>query len=96
MRAEHRHELKTNELAAWIANLPQWARENRNMIIYVSVAAVVIIGAAGWYWYNKNVQSSQTQYELTNLLSRLPSDKIQILKPEEMLQAHQAAATSST
>jgi hypothetical protein len=82
MRAEHRHELKTNELAAWIANLPQWARDNRNTIIYVSVAAVVIIGAVGWYWYNKNVQSSQKQYELTYLLSRLPSDKIQILQAE--------------
>lgn len=82
MRPEHRHELKTNELAAWIANLPQWARENRNTIIYVSAAAVVIIGAAGWYWYNKNIQSSQTHFELTNLLSRLPQEKVQILQAE--------------
>lgn len=82
MRPEHRHELKTNELAAWIANLPQWARDNRNTIIYVSVAAAVIIGAAWWYWYNKNVQSSQKHFELTGLLSRLPQEKMQILQAE--------------
>ena len=56
MKSEHRHELKTNELAEWIGNLPQWARENRRMIIYVSVVAVLVIGSASWYWYNKNVE----------------------------------------
>jgi len=45
MKAEHRHELKTNELAEWIANLPQWARDNGRMVIYLSVVAVLVIGS---------------------------------------------------
>ncbi len=29
MKAEHRHELKTNELADWIVHFPQWFKENQ-------------------------------------------------------------------
>ncbi len=79
MKSDHRHELKTNELAEWIANLPQWARENYRMIIYVSVVAVLVIGSALWYWYNKNVESVQRQLDFTNLISRLPQNKRQVL-----------------
>ncbi|MBA7624503.1 hypothetical protein ES703_31912 [subsurface metagenome] len=46
MKSKHRHDLKTNELAEWIGNLPQWARENHRTIIYVSVVAVLVIGSA--------------------------------------------------
>ena len=35
MKAEHRHELKTNELVEWLTNLPQWANENLTTIIGV-------------------------------------------------------------
>ena len=47
MKAEHRHELKTNELAQWIANFPNWAKENLRMIIYVSVVLILLIGGQG-------------------------------------------------
>ncbi len=33
MKSEHRHELKTNELAEWIANFPTWAKENAKVLI---------------------------------------------------------------
>ncbi len=79
MKSEHRHELKTNELAEWIGNLPQWARENRRMIIYVSVVAVLVIGSASWYWYNKNVESVREQARLTSLIAQLPQRKMQIV-----------------
>ena len=79
MKSEHRHELKTNELAEWIGNLPQWARENRRMIIYVSVVAVLVIGSASWYWYNKNVESVREQAKLTSLIAQLPQRKMQIV-----------------
>ncbi|HUS73323.1 MAG TPA: tetratricopeptide repeat protein [Sedimentisphaerales bacterium] len=79
MKSEHRHELKTNELAEWIANLPQWSRENYRMIIYVSVVAVLVAGSGLWYWYNKNVESVQRQLNFTSLISRLPQNKMQIL-----------------
>lgn len=79
MKSEHRHELKTNELAEWIGNLPQWARENRRMIIYVSVVAVLVIGSASWYWYNKNVESVREQVKLTSLIAQLPQSKMRIV-----------------
>ncbi len=79
MKPKHRHELKTNELAEWIGNLPQWARENHRMIIYVSVVAVVVIGPALWYWYNKNIKPVREQLEFTSLIARLPQSKVQIV-----------------
>jgi len=79
MKSDHRHELKTNELAEWIANLPQWTRENRRMVIYVSVVAVLVAGSAFWYWRKKNVGSVQEQIEFTSLISRLSQNKMQIL-----------------
>jgi len=80
MKSEHRHELKTNELAQWLNDLPQWAKQNRNMIIYVSVFVVVV--AVYWFWYNyqKNVVSVRRQTNFTSLISSLTPMKIQILR----------------
>ena len=82
MKSEHRHELKTNELAEWLSNLPQWSRENLTTIIYVSVAAVVVIGYSFWYYYQKNTASVKKQFELTKLIRQLPYSKGQILKAQ--------------
>jgi len=79
MKAEHRHELKTNELAEWIANLPQWARDNGRMVIYLSVVAVLVIGSGLWYWRKIKGESVQQQLEFTNLVARLSQNKMQIL-----------------
>jgi len=79
MKSEHRHELKTNELAQWIADLPEWAKENSKMIIYVS--AVVIAVAASYFWmtYNKTVLSVRKQLRLTDLISQLSQNRAQII-----------------
>ena len=82
MKAKHRHELKTNELAEWIANFPQWLKENRKIIIYISVVAVVVIGSAIWHWYVKNVESVKKQLYLTRLVSQLRQSKKQILQAQ--------------
>ena len=79
MKAEHRHELKTNALAEWIAHLPQWAREQGKMVIYISVVAVLVIGSGLWYWRKITVESVQQQLEFTNLIARLSQNKMQIL-----------------
>ena len=79
MKSDHRHELKTNELAEWIANFPQWARDNGKIIISVSVVAVLVIGSALWYWRKTKVESVQQQLEFTNLIAKLPQNKMQIL-----------------
>jgi len=78
MKADHRHELKTNELAEWIANLPQWAKENRTAIIAVSAAIAVVVGLYIWRTYSKKV-AVQKQIELTDLISQLTGSKMQIL-----------------
>ena len=50
MKSEHRHQLKTNELAEGIANSIQWAKQNYKTIIYISI---VVVLAAGSYFWNK-------------------------------------------
>ncbi|MHC4497601.1 MAG: hypothetical protein ACYS21_00645 [Planctomycetota bacterium] len=79
MKAEHRHELKTNELAEWIAHLPQWAKENVRIIIIVS--AVVVLGAGSYFYYRyqKNVVSARRQLRLTELASQVSQGKRNIL-----------------
>ncbi len=79
MKSDHRHELKTNELAEWIANIPQWARDNGTIVIIVSVVAVLVIVVALWYWRKTNVESVQQQLEFTNLIAKLPQNKIEVL-----------------
>ena len=79
MKSEHRHELKTNELAEWIAHLPQWTRENLRTIIYVSVVAVLVIGSSFWYWRKRNVETVQRHLEFTGLIDKLSQNKLQIL-----------------
>jgi hypothetical protein len=82
MKAKHRHELKTNVLAEWIANFPQWARKNLKTIIYVSVVAVLVIGSASYHWYKKNVESARRELLLTNLVNELIQGKPQILRAQ--------------
>lgn len=80
MKSDHRHELKSNELAEWLGNLPQWSKENF-VIIVVVVALVVAAGAVyGWWLYSKNVVQARQRTEFTNLLNQVSSGKMQILQ----------------
>jgi len=80
MKTEHRHELKTNDLAKWLANLPQWAKQNRNTLIYLGVLVVVVGSLYIWKSYNRNVVATGKQLKLTNLTANLAQSKAQILK----------------
>jgi tetratricopeptide (TPR) repeat protein len=75
MKAEHRHDLKTNELAAWLGNLPAWANQNLKTIIYVTVVVVLVLASFFYYRYQKTVVASREQVNLTALLSQLPQHK---------------------
>ncbi len=79
MKTEHRHELKTNDLAEWLANLPQWFRQNRNTIIYVAVVVVVVGGYYFWYNYQKNVVEVRKKTYFTHVLTQLSERKARIL-----------------
>ena len=45
MKSDHRHELKTNELAEWLGNLPEWTKENFVTIIIALAPFVAGVGA---------------------------------------------------
>lgn len=83
MKSEHRHELKTNELAEWIANIPQWCRDNLRMIIYVSAVAVVVVVVVFLKWYNKNVELVQKQHDFTKIVSAVERIKFQTLQAQQ-------------
>ena len=82
MKSEHRHELKTNELAEWIGNLPQWARKNLKEIIYVSVLVVAVAGAYFYHRYQKDVVSVREKAKLTNIISGLSQTKMRIIQAQ--------------
>ncbi len=75
MKAEHRHDLKTNELAAWLGNMPVWANQNLRTIIYVTVVVVLVLASFFYYRYQKTVVAAREQGNLTTLLSQLPQQK---------------------
>jgi tetratricopeptide (TPR) repeat protein len=79
MKSEHRHELKTNELAEWLGNLPQWTKENLITIICVSVLVIAVAGFYIWRTYTKNVIQVREHLEFTNLLNQLSASKTQVL-----------------
>jgi hypothetical protein len=78
MKSDHRHELKTNELAEWLGNLPQWAKENVAIII---VVLAVIAGAAAFYIWKGRTKSEEVNKQLafTALLYQVPRAKDQII-----------------
>ena len=81
MKSEHRHELKTNELAEWLGNLPQWTKENLTTIIVIS--AVIVAAAAFYVWYSHRKSAvAQEQVEFTDLLNQLSTSKIQVLNAQ--------------
>lgn len=78
MRAEHRHELKTNELAQWLFNLPEWSQKNLRTIIYVTVVIVVVLGAYWYQKYQKTVVATREQATVTGLIGQIPSQEMQV------------------
>jgi len=83
MKAEHRHELKTNELAEWLANLPQWTLDNLKTIILAVVLVVVVAGFFMWRGYNKDVVQSRERIQFTSLLNQLAGSKMQIVRAQQ-------------
>jgi tetratricopeptide (TPR) repeat protein len=79
MKSEERHELKSNELAEWLGNLPEWASENFKFIIGLTAVIVVIVGIYGWKVYYKNVVQARRQEEFTNLIGNISEMKGQIV-----------------
>jgi predicted negative regulator of RcsB-dependent stress response len=83
MKSDHRHELKTNELADWLSHLPEWTKENLITIVILAAAVVAAGAIYGWRLYNKNVVQVQEQTEFTNLINQVSNGKMQILQGQQ-------------
>lgn len=81
MKSEHRHELKTNELAEWLSNLPQWGKDNLGTIIIVIAAIGVVAGFFGWKSISKKVQSGEHE-EFTTMLDSTLGMKAEIVRQQ--------------
>lgn len=82
MKAKHRHELKTNELAEWIANFPQWVKKNAKTIAYTTACLAVLIAAYFYYDYNKNIAAPKKMFEFTGTIAELPKSKTKVLQTQ--------------
>ncbi len=78
MKAEHRHELKTNALAEWLANFPQWAMQN---LVFIIVIVVAIAAGAILYAWRSGASSARAQEQLrfTGIVNQVANAKLQIL-----------------
>lgn len=74
MKSDHRHELKTNELADWLTHFPQWAQENRTTLIGAGVVIVLLIVVYFARFYRKDVDMRQ-HVRLTSLVTQVPAQK---------------------
>jgi tetratricopeptide (TPR) repeat protein len=72
MKSDHRHELKTNELADWITHLPNWVRENRTSL--AAAAALILVALLVYFvsFYRREVVSLRNQTRLTSLVTQVP------------------------
>ena len=75
MKSDHRHELKTNELADWLAHFPQWVQENRTTLIGAGVIIVLVIAVYFVRFYRKDVVEVRHHVQLTNLVMQVPAEK---------------------
>jgi tetratricopeptide (TPR) repeat protein len=80
MKAEHRHELKTNELADWIVHFPQWFEENRTSVIVGAVIIAGLIAYTIFFYSRQGVVWEQKQAMTTSLLEQLTWQKETVLQ----------------
>ncbi len=81
MKSGHRHELKTNELAEWMSNFPEWIKENR--ITIISLLLVVVVAGILSVWRNQNRKVTiKRQLEFTGYLSQLLGGRAQIMSSQ--------------
>jgi flagellar basal body-associated protein FliL len=82
MKSDHRHELKANELADWLAHFPDWLKANRTTLI--AAGAVIVVAAVVYFWmfYQNNIASAREQVRLTNLVTQLPRQKAELARAQ--------------
>ena len=94
MDAEHRHELKTNELADWMGHFPDICRKNAKTIIGVGliIAAVVV------FFYSRGVRAKsqfEQETQAMGLIERLDYNKFMTVQAQQANTAQGTAAAGS-
>jgi hypothetical protein len=83
MKSEERHELKANQLADWIANFPEWAKENTGNIAYAAVVIIIVGVVIYLKWYRPAHTISREQIEMSQYVRQLESDKLRMVMSKE-------------
>ena len=82
MKSEHRHELKSNELADWLNNLPQWCKDNLGTILTVIAAIIIVGGFFGWRFYTKDIVQAGEQEQFTKMIDAILSTKSEVVSQQ--------------
>lgn len=101
MKSDHRHELKTNELADWIAHFPQWFKDNGKTIVGVTAVLVLAIAVYGWNRYSNNVLDVRHRAGFTQELMQFGGLKRQVYQDamdgqDSSVLLHQSAGSLAT
>ena len=82
MDSEHRHELKTNELADWIEHAPEYIRKNYLQIIGV---LLIIVGILSWGPLTRMREGTDTKQavETTELIEKVSQSKALIVQGDQ-------------
>ncbi len=75
MRSDHRHELKTNELADWLMHFPEWAEKNRTTLMVAGAVVIVILGIYIARLFRGETAATRNQVQLTGLIGDLTREK---------------------
>jgi hypothetical protein len=87
MDTEHRHELKTNELADWIVHVPQFFRENLRWILGGSL----IIIAALVFLFGRGIRANAFDYQLGKTTSEIEAlQRAQLMVIQNQMQDNPA------
>ncbi len=78
MKSDHRHELKTNALADWMAHFPEWSKKNAKPLIGGTALVVLIVVAFLWSQYNNTVLAQAHRSEFTRNLASLETMIMQV------------------
>jgi hypothetical protein len=87
MDTEHRHELKTNQLADWIVHVPQFFRDNLRWILGGSL----ILIAVGVFMFGRGIRANAFDYQLGQTTSQIEAlQRAQLMVIQNQMQDNPA------
>ena len=94
MDSQHRHELKTNELADWLAHAPEFLKKNASTIIGV---ILIVVGLITWPMFSRMRQTSRIAKAaaITDSIQNLERDVYSIIQADDKDAAARQQATGA-